>query len=151
MKKENKIIKVYSDDLYEYVNENKQRIYEYLRENDIDAQPNNIEDAGAELLQYDYEYMQECINKIDLGAHSKILVVFSLGLWNGTRNGSAYCDTLAEAIFRGAYDINEIYFKNKNCTLSMNAYHHDGVNNYKFYKIVNGRKRAIKYNEFFNL
>lgn len=148
MKKENKKIVVFTDDIYDYMQNNKKYILEYLSNNDIDATPDNIEDGAHALIDFDFDYFTDLINNFDLSAYDKILVVYSLGLWNGTRHGSAYCDTLAEAIQKSAYDINEVYFNNKKSTLSMNACHHDGENNYKFYKIVNGKKYAIKYAEF---
>lgn len=151
MKKENKKIVVFTDDIYDYMQNNKNDILNYLSDNDIDATPDNIEDGASELLQCDYDYFTDLINNFDLGTYDKILVIYSLGLWNGTRNGCAYCKTLSEAIQKASEDINEVYFNNKNSTLSMNACHHDGENNYKFYKIVNGKKYAIKYAEFMQL
>jgi len=152
MKKENKIIKVYSDDIYNYIDLRRADILEYLNENDIDATPDNIEDCAYMFIDDDKQYLYECIAHFDKHAkYNKILVAFSLGLWNGTRNGRAYCKTLSEAIHKASEDINEIYFNNKNSALSMNACHHDGENNYKFYKIVNGKKYAIKYAEFMQL
>lgn len=74
-----------------------------------------------------------------------VFIVYDLGLWHGRRQGTAYKRSLNDAIMLCLQDYNMIYFNKKNTTLSLAAHHHDGVNCFKFYKIIKGKKYAIKY------
>ena len=82
--------------------------------------------------------------------YEKILICADLGLWYGRRAGRKEFNNINDCIFKFCEDYNIFYFKNKNATLTLAAYHHDGVNIFKFYKIIKNKKYAIKYNDLFN-
>jgi len=92
----------------------------------------DLEDA---VKNYDNKSKYDCV-----------LVVANLGLWYGRRQAQKTFKNLYTALQTCAEQENKVYFDNKKTTLKLNAYHHDGINLFKFYKVVNGRKYAIKYN-----
>lgn len=82
---------------------------------------NNYRDAKELLFQIDFP--------------DDILIIASLGLWNGDRIGigTFYEKSLDEVIFKhilnnSDYDDFEIYGENNN--LHVHAYHHDGINRF---------------------
>ena len=66
MKKENKKIVVFTDDIYDYMQNNKNYILDYLSDNDIDATPDNIEEGAHALIDFDYDYLTDLINNFVL-------------------------------------------------------------------------------------
>ena len=91
------------------------------------------------------EELQDIIHTFDLCIdYDAILCEASLGLWYGRREAKKTFKSLYLALTTCAYDDNEIFFINHNSTLNMRSIHHDGVNNYKFYKLINNKKYAIK-------
>ena len=101
-------------------------------------------------MQNDIIYLREDIANFDeFIPYEKILIVADLGLWYGRKQFTTTVASLYEAISKASEDYNTFYFKNKNATLSLKAIHHDGTNNFKFYKIIKGKKYAIKYNDIY--
>ena len=145
----NKLNVLFLDDTYAYIDIYRRDILEYLAEYDIDPMPDNIEDAALEMISADIETIKESIKNFDTKNNYKIYVAASLGLWRGVVHGHAVYNNLYDAIFNQAQDINILYFKDKRSALTLDASHHDGTNNFKFYKVVNGKRYAIKYNDLF--
>lgn len=148
MKKDNLRV-LFMDDINAYIDLYKSDIIEFLNNNDMDLTPCNIEDGASELISADYEYFMDSVLHFDLSNYDYILIDIKLGLWSGERVFKAKTKTLKEAITKALQDINIIYIKN-NSTLQLSASHHDGENNFKFYKVIHGKKYAIKYNDIFN-
>lgn len=138
---------IFNDDVYAYIGNNKKEIIEYLQENNIEPQPNEIEDAAIMMLNDDSDLLNEMINNFDKLDFDYILCVADLGLWYGRRQAQKRFNNLYDAIHACVYDSNMLYFKKNNSTLAMDSYHHDGCNKYKFYKVKNGVKKAITFNE----
>ena len=140
---------IYNSDLYAFIENNRKYIIDCLINNEIDPQPNEIENCAIDLLQDEYDNLLSCIKEYDAkNSFDYIMVVGSLGLWNGRRPIKAKTNTLYNAFTRCmSYDNQLIYFKNKANTLTIEDNHHDGTNVYRLYKVVNGKKCAIKYND----
>ena len=148
----NKLSVLYMDDIYAYIDIYKKDLIDNLINCDIDPLPNEIEDEAQLMIDNDYDDMLTLINTYDYKInYDYIEVVYKLGLWYGRREGKTRFKTLKEAVQSGSYDINIIYFKDKKSTLTKEATHHDGSNTYKYYKVVNGKKYAIKYNDLINI
>ena len=147
----NKTILIYTNDLYAYQKLNINDILEYLQDSGIDPTPNAIEDAAGELIDNDYLYLADLVKNYDKQNNNKIYVKASLGLWRGRVNGWRVYDNLFIALFDNIQDINAVYFESKKTTLTLAASHHDGDNYFKFYKLVNGKKYAIKTEDFLTL
>lgn len=147
----NEII-LFNDSLYDYIENNKNDIINYLKENDIDPTVNNIDDAASDFINFDYVDFIKAIQRYDnTTVYDYIVITGSLGLWYGRRNIKVHFNSLYDAVVSAMQDNNKLYFKRKNCTLSLSAYHHDGENIHQFYKIVKGKKYAIKYNDLIDL
>ena len=138
---------IYTDDVYTYMNNNTDSILEYLNDNEIEPHPNNKEDAALQLMDDDYLHLTDLINNFDKTNNNKILVCGVLSLWYGSIKVKKNFDSLFNAVFKCYEDVNEFYFLDNKSTLTLNAAHHDGVNTFKFYKVVNGKKRAITFND----
>ena len=141
------MIILYNDDLYAYKKLNNKAILEYLKENGIDPTPNATEAAALELINIDYEDLIYNIKRYDEKNENKIYIDACLGLWRGRVKGFKIVNNLYDAIVSCCEDINIIYFDNLKNTLRIGAQHHDGLNEFKIYKLVNGHKKAIKYND----
>ena len=136
------------DDIHAIQELYKSDILESLKENNIDPQPNAIEDCASEFIDADLYFFKELIKSYDSKHNNKIFVVADFGLWYGRRAGYKEYNSLYEAIFNDILqDTNIIYYSDKRQTLKIDSSHHDGVNHYKLYKLVNNKKYAIKYNE----
>lgn len=143
---------LYMSDVYAYIDLYKKDIINTLIDYKIDPQPNEIEDEAQFMIDNDYDEMITLINTYDYKIkYDYIEVVYSLGLWYGRRQGKTRFKTLKEAIEAGSYDINIIYFKNNRSTLTKDAAHHDGSNSYKYYKVIKGKRYAIKSDELLNI
>lgn len=142
---------IYYDDVCEYVNNNKEYLIDLLNDigdpisdEAIQQQAENEINEGSDNLKSTVQFFD------NITKYNKIIVVASLGLWYGTRTVKKCFNSLYDALFnsRGVFqDVNKLFFKDKRGTLTLNAIHHDGVNVLKFYKIVNGKRCAIKYDE----
>ena len=140
------MIYIYNDDAVKYTDENKEDLKEYLNEQGIEINDTNLIYQASNEIQSNYEDIKNMVALFDSHKnYDKILVVASLGLWYGRRTGSKKIDTLQAGLFSLFEDVNAIYFKNKNSALTLRATHHDGENFFRFYKVVNGKKYAIKY------
>lgn len=141
---------IYNDDIYNYIEENKPYIIDALKDYEISVNYENIKAEAASMIEADADQLKEFLKKYDSDNKNKILVTASLGLWYGKREGKKAFNGLSDIFFNFCEDYNKVYFKTASSTLTLEAAHHDGVNVFKFYKLVNGKKRAIKYNEFIN-
>lgn len=109
---------------------------------------NNIILYNDQNDEFDYTILKENILHFDKNAsYDNIIVFASLGLWYGRRQAHKEFKTLYDAVTLCAEDENKLYFKRKNTTLMLDALHHDGCNVFKFYKVIKGKKYAIKLNE----
>lgn len=138
---------IYNDDVYSYMHLYKNDLIEFLNENEIEPQPNELEDAAYLFINDDLESIKSDVKRFDNKNNYKILVVADLGLWRGRVNGKATYKNLYDAVFDNMQDTNILYFKNVNSTLTLGAQHHDGCNYFKFYKLVKGKKYAINFKE----
>lgn len=151
MKKQSKNIIIYSDDLNEYIENNNDVIIDYLNDNELSVNYTNKAEAAASLIDEDWLELADAIKRFDNKIkYNKIYVEASLGLWYGRIKAHGSFTSLFNAVYKCCEDSNTFYFKNNNTTLQLDAIHHDGGNCFKFYKVVNGRKHAIKINEFWN-
>lgn len=145
------MIKLLTDDVCEYVQQNENYIKDVLKEYDIEPSLKNIDiEAQAQINDSIEELKQAAQNFDNVGGFDKIQVCAVLGLWYGKRTGAKTFNTLNECITRFCEDQNTYYFKRKNTALTLAATHHDGVNLFKFYYIKNGKKYAINYDIFMN-
>lgn len=142
---------IYNDDVCEYANEFKKDIIENLQANNCNIDDDAIYQEAYAMINNDYEYMQELINCYEnIYKPQKILCIANFGLWYGRRKAQKYFNNLYDALRVCYQDNNKLYFKKNNSTLELSASHHDGTNYYKFYAIIDGKKKAIKYNQVIN-
>lgn len=142
------MITIYNDDIYEFIQKNEEYLKIQLKDNDEKISDENIEKAAEFLIDDDAMILRDYIKIFDEYAkYNKIIVIADLGLWYGRRKASKKFDSLFHAFYACIEDNNHVYFKNKNATLQLSATHHDGCNNFKFYKIINNKKYAIKIDE----
>lgn len=137
---------IYDDDAYKIIEKYKADIRQAIKDNDGIPDAETIQAEAREWIAADYQSLCDDVNNFDETTPAqKIYVVASLGLWYGRRNASAVFTSLYAALHRCFEDYNTLYFKDKRSTLTLKAYHHDGLNLFKFYKIIKGKKYAIKY------
>ena len=143
---------IYNDDLYSFIEQYKKDIIEDLKNNDEIINDENIEKYARSIIDDDFYSVKSALNTIDNlnNGNVKILCVASLGLWYGRREGKKIFNSLSDAVFSLTEDYNTIYFKTKKSTLSLEAIHHDGTNNFKFYELRGGKKYAINYDSVAN-
>lgn len=142
------MIVIYNDDLSAYIDANKEYIKDFLNDMQIFINDETItEQAQSEIIEGYSELLNDVANFDKTTQYNKILCVASLGLWYGTKKAQRYFKDLKSALY--FEDQNKLYFKNKNSTLTLQAVHHDGVNIFKFYKIVDGKRYAIKNKDFY--
>ena len=145
------MIKLLTDDVSEYVQQNENYIKDVLKEYETEPTPHNIDIEAQAQINDNIEDLRQAAESFDIvGGFDKIKVCAVLGLWYGNRTGSATFNTLSECITKYCEDQNTFYFKRKNTTLTLAASHHDGTNIFKFYYIKNGKKYAINYDIFIN-
>lgn len=135
---------LYMDDVNAYIHLYKNDIINNLIEREEEASEDAIYNEAEYMINDDYLSLADLIKEFDIKNNCKIYVDASLGLWRGVVHGHAVFNSLHNALFNHVEDINIIYFKNNRCTLQLDASHHDGSNNFKFYKIINNKKYAIK-------
>lgn len=139
---------IYNDDISDYINDNLQMIKESLIDNDIAINDDNIYKEATNYIDDDYRNFIYCLNEYDnKNKYDYILCVASLGLWYGRRAASKAFKDLKTAITFCFEDYNKVYFDKVNTTIKADAIHHDGTNIFTFYKVVNGKRKAIKYND----
>lgn len=141
---------IFNDSISDYIDNYKSDILEYLNEKDIDPQPCEIEDAAQELINCDWLDLLNEIKIFDNLNNCDVVIRGSLGLWYGRRKVKARFKSLYDAIVSAFYDNNILYFNNSRCALSLDAYHHDGTNKLKFYKVIQGKEKAITINDLYN-
>ena len=151
--KNKKVYTLIHDDFNLYLDENKEYIIEILKEQEMEVNDQNIEDyvnASLENKLSDFDYMLNNFDKkVD---YDDILVIAQLGLWYGQRNSQRYFKTLKSAFYTCTEDTNYLYSRNNtHDTITLKAIHHDGSNFFKFYKIKNGKKKAITIQELQDL
>lgn len=145
------MIKLLTDSVSEYVQQNKNYIKDVLKEYEIEPSLKNIDIEAQAQINDSIEELKQAAHNFDIvGGFDKIQVCAVLGLWYGKRTGVKTFNTLSECITKCCEDQNTFYFKRKNATLTLAASHHDGVNLFKFYYIKNGKRYAINYNIFIN-
>lgn len=144
MKKDNQII-LYNDDVCEYATTYRADICEDLKAMDIEENDANIFDEARRQIDASFEDMRHGLAYYDYTTTADgVLVEAVLGLWYGKRKVHKFFDSLEDAVLFCFEDINKLYFANKRNALTLRATHHDGENYFKFYKIINKRKYAIK-------
>lgn len=107
--------------------------------NDENQNENAAQELRELIINYDNNNKYDCIR-----------CEADFGLWYGRRKAAKHFKTLQDAFYTCIYDSNVVYFDKTNTTLKLKAVHHDGTNFYKFYKIINNKKRAIKIKSFLN-
>ena len=143
------MIILFNDDVVNYVNENKKDLIERLIENGLELSDSNFYTEAQNDIDAYFEDLKNAVAYFDRNTKYDCIQVYaSLGLWYGTRKGSKRIDTLQSALFGLFEDVNALYFKNKKSTLTLRASHHDGENIFRFYKVVNGKKYAINFDDF---
>lgn len=146
------MLTIYNDDLYDFIDNNKSDLISAIKDDDGTPDNATIINYASDWIAADYDYLCDDVSRFDeITQAQKIYIDASLGLWYGRRKASATFKTLYEAIRKCFLDSNKLYFKNKNTTLTLEASHHDGVNVYKFYKIIKGKKYAIKYGDIMRI
>ena len=139
---------IYDDDAYKIIEKYKADIRQAVKDNNETPDAETIQAEAQAWINADYQNLCDDVTRFDETTQAqKIYVVASLGLWYGRRRASATFTSLYAALHRCFEDYNTLYFKDKRSRLVLKAYHHDGVNIFKFYKIINGKKYAIKYGD----
>jgi len=142
------MIKLYNDDVCEYVNACKNEIIENLKNDDAEINDTNIYNYAYSDMQFYYDELKNGVRAFDnLKGNKKILVVASLGLWYGRKEAKRIFNNLQDILFKCFEDVNALYFEKKNSTLTLRATHHDGENFFKFYVLDHGKKYAITYDD----
>ena len=145
------MIKLYTDSLCDYVQDNMQFLTETLQDDDKEVNNKNIDDLALEMIEEDTTDLKQAAHSFDVvGGFDEIEVCAVLGLWYGKRKSVKHFKTLSECITQFCEDQNTYYFKRKNTTLTLAATHHDGTNIFSFYYIKSGKRYAINYNIFIN-
>ena len=141
---------IFNDSISDYIDNYKSDILDFLQLNDIESQPCEIESAAQELINCDWMDLLDNISIFDNLNNCDVVIRGSLGLWYGRRKVKARFNSLYAAIVSAFHDSNILFVNNSRCTLSLEAYHHDGCNKYKFYKVINGKEKAITINDLYN-
>lgn len=142
---------IYSDDLCEYIDNYKSDILSTLKDYDIEPTEKNIITEAQSCIDSDFEYLKDILIHFDAVECKKIFACGVLGLWNSKPHVKKVFDSLYSAVMYCLQEVNEIYFKKSNTTMQLSAAHHDGTNNFKFYKLIHGKKYAIKYDDIYNI
>lgn len=145
------MIKIFSDDLLTYIDEYKNDIIETLKDYDVKINDENITTEAQNCINNDFEYLKEILIHFDNMENKKIYCHAVLGLWYGKRAAFKTFDNLYNAVLFCLADCNDLYFKRNNTTLTLEASHHDGANVFNFYTIEKGKKRAITYDNLYNI
>lgn len=148
MKKE-KTITIYNDDLCAYIDAYNDDIIASLKDNDADINDNNIFEEARRMTDADFDDLRYSLGRFDKNNNCNVYASASLGLWYGRVQAHRIFANLQDAVQSCFEDVNAVYFDNKRCTLTLRATHHDGENIIKFYKIIQGKKRAITYADIY--
>lgn len=145
------MLKLFDNDLSNYLNTYSADIIDALKENDTDPTPQNIDAYAVDQIENDASNIFHGLKFYDkITDYKNIYVVADLGLWYGRRKAFKTFNNLHDAVTFCFEDSNTLYFKSKKSTLTLCAAHHDGTNIFKFYKVINNKRRAITYNEIIN-
>lgn len=138
---------IFDSDIYNYIDNNKKDLINNLIDNDILPTSNNIEDLAISELDNNYIDIKYAFKSFDNNyKYDYVIICGSLGLWNGPKKTKYTFKSMYQAFNNlKTYDNFVIYFDKRNSALSVDVYHHDGINNFKFYIVVNGRKKAFTY------
>lgn len=99
-------------------------------------------------LLNELDFEAEMMN-LDIELPGKILVIASLGLWNGRRSGYKIMgNNLNEILTASIGDLYEVYFDGHN--IKAKDVHHDGTNYYEFRLIRNDRNINILLEKIYN-
>lgn len=99
-------------------------------------------------LLNELDFETEMMN-LDIELPGKILVIASLGLWNGRRSGYKIMgNNLNEILTASIGDLYEVYFDGHN--IKAKDVHHDGTNYYEFRLIRNDRNINILLEKIYN-
>ena len=146
-KKESKKNIIYSNDPYDFNEEEMKEIwYELAEVNDWEIPEDGPSDD--ELWEEWYDQKERDWDDIECEVkwrdeRGSYLIIASLGLWNGRFDGGKIIDGyLTEAIRACFEDYNKVYWQDKN--LKVEATHHDGTNYFIIKKLTD---RGI---EFYN-
>lgn len=138
---------IYTSDIFEYVETNKQEIIENLNDNEIEVNEDTIYNEAQNLCDFDYECLLDQIKCFDKKHGHKILALATLGLWYGKVKGGKIFEDLESALSSAYEDTNTLFYKNKNATLELEARHHDGTNHFKFYELTDEGENWLLNNE----
>ena len=144
---------IFTDDVCKYVEMNKDYIIESLNElyeeenDDGDYTDDAIMEEAYRLIEFDCDYLKDTLKAYDKRRACNILVVGTCGLWYGRVAGGKICDTLEDAVISLCHDYNTLYYERRNGTLKLTAVHHDGSNEFIFYRITPQGDKFIYDNE----
>lgn len=99
-------------------------------------------------LSNELDFEAEMVN-LDIKLPGEILVIASLGLWNGRRSGYKIMgNNLNEILTASIGDLYEVYFDGHN--IKAKDVHHDGTNYYEFRLIRNDKNIDILLEKIYN-
>ena len=147
-----KNITIYNDDVIQFIEDNTENIKNWLHDDDEPETEENIQAYAQYYIDDDLEQLDILLTAYDeKNTNAKYIIDGCLGLWYGCRKiKNTYFTSLKNAVFKCFEDINKVYFLNNNTTIQIESHHHDGCNNFKIYKLVNGKRKAIKYIDLYN-
>ena len=145
------MIILYTDDADAIIRNYKSDLVAEIKENGNEPTDEAIYNLANDYITSDGELLKRQFDAFDNRyktnkRNCKILIEATLGLWYGKKKAKGVFDNLADCL-NYLEDLNTFYFEKKNTTLTLKAVHHDGVNYFKIYKLINGKKRAINYLE----
>ena len=139
---------IFNDDIQNLIDNDKNIIIDYLNDYDININDVNIRSAADDIIKNEYDDLVAALNAYDKKTkYNYIFVDGDLGLWYGRRHATRNFKTLKDAIMFCFEDQNIVFYEKRNTTISLQAVHHDGCNIFKYYKVVNGKKRAIRFHD----
>lgn len=106
---------------------------EFLEMNDVDADPDDENAIYEWMHELNGEYLYDEQRNLDQQVDGRILIIASLGLWNGNKSGYKILGSNIKEIFninsRG-FDYAEFYGDGHN--IKGTEHHHDGTNYYEY-------------------
>lgn len=146
-KKESKKNIIYSNDPYDFNEEEMKEIwYELAEVNDWEIPEDGPSDDELWEEWYDQKERDWDDIECEVKYHDErgsYLIIASLGLWNGRFDGGKIIDGYLNKVIRACFeDYNKVYWQDKN--LKVEATHHDGTNYFIIKKLTD---RGI---EFYN-
>lgn len=146
------MVTIYTNNLYMFIAQKINYIIAYLNDNNEKINDGTIQNAARDMIASDYNDLKNALSLFDnvYNVNNKILVVGSWTIGRGCYAYKKYFNSLYDAIMTLSIRNNTIYFKNKNSTMQLEVEYNHGINNYKFYAVVKGKKQAIKLNDIIN-